>query len=162
VPRLVRLTLIERETSCIAELFDAAAPVTCDAIWGALPLEGPLWHTKTAGNEVYTLLPAFSESLPLENGSLIPIPGDLLFFGLPAGVFPSTDPRCIDSQGADFLACIASFYDRNSIHWMELGFVPGTRWGGVIENLDAWRAAGHDVWRNGCSGERLRIEAVEQ
>src|SRR5215208_4813315 len=112
--RLVELALVARNVTSIAKLLDAAAPRTCDAIWSALPLEGPAWHTKTAGNEVYTLLPAFApHEPPQENGCIVPLPGDLLYFLLPAGTFPPTDVRWVDSSGTAGLACIASFYDRN-------------------------------------------------
>ena len=67
--RTIELTLGLRGATCAAELLDVAAPRTCDAIWEALPIVGPLWHTKTAGNEVYTLLPAFSAALPIEMGA---------------------------------------------------------------------------------------------
>jgi hypothetical protein len=143
-------------------MLEAAAPRTCDAIWEALPLVGPLWHTKTAGNEVYTLLPGIAAPLPVENGSLIPLPGDLLFFAYPPGVFPPTDPRWIDVGEAAYLACIGSFYERNSIHWMELGFVPGTRWARIVEGLEAWQAACQDVWLNGCEGEQLELRRASR
>ena len=158
MPRVVELSLASRGITCTAELLDEGAPRTCNAIWDALPLEGPLFHTKSSGNEVYTLLPPFaSENLPLENGSIVPLPGDLLYFTYPRGVFPPTDVRWIDVGTASSVACIASFYNRNSVHWMELGFFPGTRWARITTNLEAWQAACQDVWLSGCAGERLLI-----
>jgi hypothetical protein len=158
---LIRLSMSRRDVTCIAELLEVAAPRTCAAISAALPIDWPLWHTKTAGNEVYGLGPGLPDPPRTENGSLIPIPGDLLFFDLPRHVFPPTDPRWIDVGDATSLSCIGSFYERNSIHWMELGFVAGSRFARIVDGFEDWQTACQDVFERGCAGERLVITAVD-
>lgn len=157
---LIRMSMRRRDVACVAELLEVAAPETCEAVTAALPLDWPLWHTKTAGSEVYGLGPGLPRPPALENASLIPIPGDLLFFNLPRHVFPPTDPRWLDVGDSGSLSCIGSFYDRNSIHWMELGFVPGSRFARIIEGFDEWQAACQDVFQRGCAGERLIVTAA--
>ena len=94
--RYIEVTLTKRGVSCVAELLDDLAPKTCEAVWQALPQEGDAFHAKFANNEVYTLVPPFaSEDIGLENPTILPIPGDLLYFFFPArDDYPSRCARC--------------------------------------------------------------------
>ncbi|MDE2848515.1 MAG: DUF3830 family protein, partial [Gemmatimonadota bacterium] len=84
--RFIEVTLRKRGVSCIARLLDDLAPRTCEAMWNALPQEGDAFHAKYASNEVYTLVPSFAPSEPgMENPTVTPITGDLLYFFFPPG-----------------------------------------------------------------------------
>ena len=79
--RYITITLDKRGVSCKARLLDDAAPRTCQALWEALPLSAPAFHGKYARNEIYALLPAFTEHDPgRENTTVTPIPGDVCWF----------------------------------------------------------------------------------
>ena len=71
--RFMTITLDKHGVSCKARLLDDAAPRTCQALWDALPLSAPVFHGKYARNEIYTLLPAFTEHDPgKENTTVTP------------------------------------------------------------------------------------------
>ena len=59
MPRYIETILRRRGVTCVAALLDDRAPRTCRAVWEALPPEGDVYHAKYAGNEFYTLVPAF-------------------------------------------------------------------------------------------------------
>lgn len=79
--RFIDVSLEKRGVSCTAKLLDDRAPITCEAVWNALPQSGDVHHAKYARNEVHTLVPAFAPAEPpLENPTVTPIPGDLCHF----------------------------------------------------------------------------------
>ena len=53
--RFITISLDKRGVSCRARLLDTEAPLTCEAVWNALPQNGSAFHAKYARNEVYTL-----------------------------------------------------------------------------------------------------------
>ena len=65
-----------------AELYDNAAPRVCAAIYAALesPLETMTSHACFDGHEVFCFLPPFPEPPPLENRTMRPQVGELMFF----------------------------------------------------------------------------------
>lgn len=79
--RYIEVSLVKRGITATAKLLDDRAPITCAAVWDALPLAGDVYHAKYARNEIYALFPPFAESEPpLENPTVTPIPGDLCYF----------------------------------------------------------------------------------
>jgi hypothetical protein len=77
----IEVSLAKRNVHCRAKLLDDRAPITCAAVWNALPLSGDVYHAKYARNEIYALFPPFAETEPpLENPTVTPIPGDLCYF----------------------------------------------------------------------------------
>lgn len=62
--RYVQVSLDKRGVRCTAKLLDDRAPVTCAAVWDALPLGSDVYHAKYARNEIYALFPAFAEKEP--------------------------------------------------------------------------------------------------
>ncbi len=178
MPRHLILTLATRQVSCRVRLLDDLAPVTCAAVWEALPLAGDAYHAKFARNEVYALLPRIMAAPRRENPTVTPIPGDVCLFdfepweiGNPAyGYAPGTTAH--EEQGATDLAL---FYDRNNLLLNgDVGWVPGNVFGTVVAwpdgadgspdgspggtGLEAMAAACNDLWRNGFAGERLVFE----
>jgi Protein of unknown function (DUF3830) len=158
--RFVEVGLAKRAVSCRVRLLDDLAPRTCAAVWDALPQAGDVYHAKYARNEIYALLPAFAaQEPPLENPTITPIPGDLCYFsftdtllGTPGYGYGSETGHAGHAQVVD----LALFYERNNLLLnADVGFVPGTVWGTVVEGLDRMAEASHDLWRAGALGETL-------
>ncbi len=165
VARLMSITLAKRGVRCVAELLDKEAPRTCEAVWAALPQGGDAQHAKYARNEVYTMVPRFagSETVGLENPTVTPIPGDVVFFSFSGGML---DQSFKADQGIDALPGVvdlAIFYGRNNLLLNgDVGWVPGNVYASIVEGLDVMAQACHDVWRSGSVGERLVYERLSE
>lgn len=157
MPRYLSITLARREVTCVAELLDKDAPRTCAAVWNALPLEGPAQHAKYARNEVYAMVPRFTEvAVGQENPTVTPIPGDVVFFDFSAGMLDRSFKEDVGVAGLPGVIDLAIFYGRNNLLLNgDVGWVPGNVYGTIVQGLDAMAEACHDVWRSGSVGERL-------
>ncbi|MCQ4042402.1 DUF3830 family protein [Streptomyces rubrisoli] len=158
--RFVEVGLAKRAVACRVRLLDDRAPLTCAAVWDALPLAGDVYHAKYARNEIYTLLPAFAGGEPpLENPTITPIPGDLMYFSFSdtqLGTASHGYGSATGHAGLSQVVDLALFYERNNLLLnADTGFVPGTVWGTVVDGLDRMAAAAHDLWRGGALGETL-------
>ena len=158
--RYIEVTLKKRGVSCVAQLLDDLAPKTAEAVWQALPQEGDTFHAKFANNEVYTLVPPFaSDEIGLENPTILPIPGDLLYFFFPPGMITRPDVRDVAARTG--LVDLAIFYGReNFLFSPTTGPVPGNRFAMVTENLEEMAKACDSVWREGFVGERLAFRRL--
>ncbi|MCZ6679185.1 MAG: DUF3830 family protein [Candidatus Poribacteria bacterium] len=159
--RYIEVTLKKRGVSCVAQLLDDLAPKTCEAVWRALPLGSDAYHAKYASNEVYTLVPPFAENEPgLENPTILPIPGDLLYFYFPPGIITRPDVREVANRVG--MVDLAIFYDRdNFLFSPATGPVPGSRYATVTENLEEMAKACDNIWREGFVGEELIYRRLE-
>lgn len=157
MPRYLSITLARREVTCVAELLDKDAPRTCAAVWNALPLEGPAQHAKYARNEVYAMVPRFTDTaVGQENPTVTPIPGDVVFFDFSGGMLHRSFKEDLGVAGLPGVIDLAIFYGRNNLLLNgDVGWVPGNVYGTVVAGLDAMAEACHDVWRSGSVGERL-------
>ncbi|MBL1068446.1 DUF3830 family protein [Streptomyces sp. 7-21] len=158
--RFITVSLEKRGVSCTARLLDDRAPVTCEAIWNALPLGGDVYHAKYARNEIYTLVPPFAAAEPpLENPTITPIPGDLCYFTFTETQLSTASygyERDAKHQGRPTVVDLALFYERNNLLINgDAGWVPGIVWGAVTEGLDRMADACQDLWRAGALGETL-------
>lgn len=156
--RYLKVSLAERGVSCTAKLLDDRAPLTCAAVWDALPLGGDVYHAKYARNEIYALFEPFARTEPpLENPTVTPIPGDLCYFSF-AGAELGTRAYGYDREvraGAT-LVDLALFYERNNLLLnADVGWVPGIVWGQVVEGLEEMAEGCNDLWRSGAAGEKL-------
>jgi len=163
--RYIEIVLKKRNVRCVARLLDEEAPKTCEVVWRALPQEGDVFHAKYANNELYTLVPSFAEAEPgLENHTLFPIPGDLLYFYLRPGVRLPREARELADAGLGVVD-LAVFYDRNNFLFSPTeGPFPGNVFATIVKNLGAMTRAGNSVWREGAVEERLiyrRLEAEQ-
>jgi hypothetical protein len=160
--RYMTIELQQRGVRCVAELLDKDAPRTCEAVWGALPQVGPAQHAKYARNEVYTMVPPFSEEVGQENPTVTPIPGDVVYFSFPGGML---DREFKEDKGVDDLPGVidlAIFYGRNNLLINgDVGWVPGNVFATIVDGLDRMAEACHDVWRSGSVGERLAYRRYE-
>ncbi|MFJ9814444.1 DUF3830 family protein [Streptomyces sp. NPDC101151] len=156
--RFVTVSLDKRDVHCTARLLDDRAPLTCAAVWEALPLAGDVYHAKYARNEIYALFPPFaSTEPPLENPTVTPIPGDLCYFSF-AGTELGTGAYGYDREVRPDTTVVdlALFYERNNLLLNgDVGWVPGIVWGQVVDGLEAMVAACNDLWRGGAAGETL-------
>ena len=78
--RQIRITFADKNISINAELCEATAPTTCQAIWDSMPIRGQARHAMLSGQEVFVFL----EPLPAlrnlkENATTYVIPGDIAF-----------------------------------------------------------------------------------
>ena len=160
--REIEVVLPTRGVVAVARLLDDDAPRTCAAVWDALPLGGDIFHAKYARNELYTFVAPFApEPIGLENPTITPIPGDLVYFEFGAGMLPAGSYGYGDDEGAagaDSVIDLALFYGRNNLLINgDVGWVPGNVFGTVVEGLDQLADAGNDVWRRGAVGESLQF-----
>jgi hypothetical protein len=160
MPRKIEVVLERRAVRAIAELLEEEAPKTCEAVWNALPQTGPVGHAKWANNEIYILTPPFASEEPgRENGTVFPIPGDLLYFFIPPGGPVPSEWRA--QCAATGIIDLAIFYGRNNyLHGPE-GHMPGNLFATITEGLKEVAAACQDVFRNGMSGEQLTFRRLE-
>ncbi len=159
--RYMEVAFRKRGVRCIARMLDDLAPKTCEAVWNALPQENDAFHAKYANNEVYTLVPPFAPiEIGLENPTITPIPGDLLYFFFPPGAV--NVPSLREAAYSTGLVDLAIFYGRdNLIYSPTTGPLPGNRFAEVTENLDEMAEACNSVWREGFAGERLAFRRLE-
>ena len=155
--RFMEIILEKRDIRCVAKLLDQDAPVTARLVWNALPLGGEVFHAKYASNEIYCLVPPIEGEAPgLENSTIVPIPGDVVYFDFPASHIGRT---FLVDRGLDHLPSVvdlAIFYGRNNLLLSpSLGPTPGNVFATITENLDEVAAACNDVWLGGSRGERL-------
>ncbi|MGW7041633.1 DUF3830 family protein [Streptomyces avermitilis] len=154
--RYLEVALDKRAVSCTARLLDDRAPLTCQAVWDALPLGSDVYHAKYARNEIYALFPPFAaQEPPLENPTVTPIPGDLCYFTF-SGAELGTKAYGYGKAQQETVVDLALFYERNNLLLNgDVGWVPGIVWGQVVEGLDAMAEACNDLWRSGAQGETL-------
>jgi hypothetical protein len=161
---MLRISLAKRGVSCVAELLEKDAPRTCDAVWAALPQSGDAQHAKYARNEVYTMVPRFTDQeIGLENPTVTPIPGDVVLFSFSGGMLHrefKEDNKVAELPGVIDLAI---FYGRNNLLLNgDVGWVPGNVYATIVDGLDPMAQACHDVWRSGSVGERLVYERLSE
>ncbi|MCX4835866.1 DUF3830 family protein [Streptomyces sp. NBC_00006] len=171
--RFIEVSLPKRGVTATAKLLDDRAPITCEAIWNALPLGSDVYHAKYARNEIYTLVPAFApQEPPLENPTITPIPGDLCYFTFSNTQMSTASygyEAAAEQQGnqaahaeRDIVVDLALFYERNNLLINgDQGWVPGIVWGTVVEGLDRLAEACQDLWRTGAVGESLQFKRAE-
>lgn len=157
VVRRIEVRLEKRGVSCVARLLDEEAPETADAVWNALPVTSPAYHAKYASNEVYCLIPPFDGDQPgLENSTVTPIPGDLVYFYFEIGHLSHAFRRANGFEGLPGVVDLAIFYGRNNLLLNPAtGFVPGNVFATIEENLEGMAAACQDVWVNGFADEQI-------
>jgi hypothetical protein len=169
--RFIKISLLQRKVHAIAKLLETSAPRTCEALWNSLPLEGPAFHAKRANNEVYTLVLPFARQEPgLENGTIVPQSGDIVYFYFPServvsyltGLRGVLAEDTISEASKRGLIDLAIFYDRNNLLIDYLGATPGGVFATVTEGLEEMAHACQDVWYAGAKGERLRFERLER
>ena len=133
--RSLYIKFVEAGVDGIITLYWETAPKTCEALWGALekPISVPASHAIFSGPEIMMGLPKENQtfdplSLPPENQTVLPDPGELLWFYQPKNFF-KIDP--------DEFWEIGMFYAAGGRTFGPTGWIPCTCFGRVTEGLDA-------------------------
>jgi len=156
----LRVELPEAGVTAEATLYDRAAPRVCKAIYAALstPLETHTSHACFDGHEVFCFLPPFPEAPPIENRTMRPHPGDVMFFYAGANEFACmAEDRLSGGSGA--VHELAFMYGEVDLrHFWEEG-VHGSLVGRVTVGLDAFASACRRTLDEGST--QLRISRAE-
>lgn len=135
----LRIQLPDRGVEARVTLLTDAAPGAARAIYDSLaePLETFTSHACFDGHEVFCFLRPFPEPPPLENRTMRPKPGDVMFFYAAPNAFVSTrDTRL--SGGVDAVYELAFMYGEVDLrHYWEEGF-HGSLVGYVSEGFAAF------------------------
>lgn len=138
----LRVELPALEVEARVRLFAEAAPTVTRAIWDSLaePLETRTAHACFDGHEIYCFLPPFPERPPLENRTMRPRPGEVMFFYAGKNEFAfMADQRL--SGGAPIVHELAFMYGEVDLrHYWEEG-LHGSLVGYVSEGFDEFAAA---------------------
>ena len=137
VNKQIRITFVREDVSAVAVLLTNMAPKTCQCIWDLLntPVEGPAIHAMWTGREIS--FPILAErfpkdeglSIPPENQTVIPIPGDLIW-----NAYRPYEWQGNPNPVYDF----GIFYGRDGRLFLPVGWRPSNRFGMIVENLDAF------------------------
>ena len=157
--RRIELVLKQKGVRAVATFLDDAAPRTCAALWEMLPIDGDTFHAKWAGRELYTLVPPPAALPGLENATIMPIPGDLLWFDVsPDSIDLPIEMRKANPRG---LVDIAVFYGRNNFLLSPQGFMPGNLFATITEGLAEYAKACGEVFREGVIHERFIVRRLD-
>jgi Protein of unknown function (DUF3830) len=157
--RRIELSLKQKKIRAVATLLEDEAPRTCAALWDLLPIDGDTYHAKWAGRELYTLVPPPSVGPGTENATIMPIPGDLLYFDVsPDSIDIPVAMRKANPKG---LVDIAVFYGRNSFLLSPQGFMPGNLFATITEGFAEYAKACGELFREGVVNERFIVRRLE-
>jgi hypothetical protein len=156
--RKINLTIPDLEVTAAIKLLTDRAPLTCAAIWDVLaePVERRLIHTATTGSIVlFYNLPALAgaRDLPVENHTIYPRPGEVLYFYKPWNALRDLadfDPAWLQ-LGDDVHEVMFAYGAANLRMPTEEGW-QGTVWGNIEDGLDDFARA--------C--RRMRMDGTKQ
>jgi hypothetical protein len=157
--RRIELRLTQKRVRAVATLLEDEAPRTCALLWDMLPIDGDTYHAKWAGRELYTLVPPPKTGPGQENATIMPIPGDLLWFDVsPDSIDIPIAMRKANPRG---FVDIAVFYGRNNFLLSPQGFMPGNLFATITEGLAEYAKACGELFREGVIHERFMIRRLE-
>jgi len=141
------------------ELYWDRAPQVCRAIYDALetPLETATSHACFDGHEVYCFLPEMTHVPPLENRTMRPRPGEVMFFHAGKNDFAVLEAdRLAPGQGPMFE--LAFMYgDVDLRHLWEEG-LHGSLFGCITTNFEHFAAAAGRTLSQGATRLKLARE----
>ena len=123
-------------------LLSDAAPRVCALIWESLkqPLETHTSHACFDGHEVFCFLPPFLEPAPLENTTMRPKPGDVMFFYAGPNEFAALrDDRL--SGGSPIVREMAFMYGETDLRYLYDDGFRGSLVGHIVENFEVFADA---------------------
>lgn len=154
MPRRIEITLVESGVTAVAELCEEEAPRTCEAMWQALeqPLENRALHGIWIGRAIEVGMPAANQvfdpdDIPLENGTVYPLPGDLLWRHFVPGAI-----RGLESPLWDIMIT----YGPEAIMRTSAGAEACSVWAQMTENREAFCAACAQMWFGGARTIQIR------
>jgi hypothetical protein len=155
----LRLELPEAGVVAAAELYAGAAPNVTRLIYESLaePLDTRTSHACFDGHEIYCFLPSFGVEPPLENRTMRPQVGELMFFYARQNEFAClADDRM--TGGADEVYELAFMYgDVDLRHFWEDG-LHGSLVGRIDEGLGEFAAACRRTLTEGSTALRVAHE----
>jgi hypothetical protein len=157
----LQIELPDRGVVAVASLYSEAAPTVSRLVYDALatPLEAKTAHACFDGQEVYCFLPAFSETPPLENRTMRPRPGEIMFFHAPEHAFAVTSDDRL-SGGSSSVFELAFMYGEVDLrHYWEEGF-HGSLVGRIDSGLEAFAEACAQTLVDGQTA--LRVSQAEE
>lgn len=149
MPKRLHLKMPDVPVTAAAELLESAAPETCQAIWDALPFEGPLNHGIWSGPETYLLIDPLIR-IPPENQTIQTQAGEI-------GYYTQRGGTIVDWP--DDISELAFFYGRGARPGMPTGPVAVNLFARVVDNLEGFAEACEAIRRSGPT--TLRVERDE-
>lgn len=153
--KCIRLYFTKEKVGCVAALIEDRAPQTSAFIWELLrqPLELEAIHAMFTGRELSVGVPYEGMegglSLPKENQTMFPLPGDLIWNAYAPYEWQGTPhPVC------DF----GIFYGRESRIFLPAGWRPSNCFGTIVENLEAFAVVCAKCQREGV--KKIRLERL--
>jgi Protein of unknown function (DUF3830) len=147
--RRIRLVLPFDNVVALADLLETEAPLTCEAIWTALPFEGELLHAMWSGPETYLPIAPRLRIAP-EHQTTHPLPGEIGFYAIDGGVLIGWP---------DDMAELAFFYDRGAKPSMPAGPVAMNVFARIAENFEGFRGVCGRMQKEGA--KLLRVERAD-
>jgi hypothetical protein len=155
--RKIELEIVEAGVTAIAELYEKEAPNTCEALWGALekPIENQALHTIWMGRTIELGVPEDHQvfdpqNIPLENGTIYPLPGDLVWKHFSARAI-----RGLESPRWDIMVV----YGPEAIMQTPAGTAPCCVWAHITDNLQPFCEECARMWFGGARTFRIfRLE----
>ncbi len=148
------IELPDKGVRATVRLLPEAAPGVCSRIWDSLaePLETETSHAAFDGEEIYCFLPSFPTPPPLENQTMRPHPGDVMFSYAASNAFVCTrDSRL--SGGASEVHELAFMYGETNLrHFYEEGFR-----GSLVGYMESGHAAFATACRETLVSGRTRL-----
>jgi hypothetical protein len=160
-PLQLRVELPEKGIEAIATLYTDAAPTVSRLVFDSVrtPLSTRTAHACFDGHEVYCFLEPFPEVPPLENRTIRPQPGEVMFFYAGPNDFVCTREDRL-SGGAPTIYELAFMYGEVDLrHYWEEGF-HGTLVGRMTEGADAFAAGCAATLSEGSTA--LRVSQVSR
>ena len=137
--RRLYLKFVDKDVEGLIELYEDAAPKTCETLWGALarPVRTPAIHASFAGPEIMSGLPKEAQTfdptaIPAENQTCFPGAGELLWFYQGANAMKGLPEELWE---------IGMFYAPGGRIFGPLGWTPCNIFGRMTDGLDAVAAA---------------------
>ncbi len=152
----IKLTFVEENVSCIAELREDKAPQTAQLIWDILetPMENKAIHAMYTGRELSFGVPtdradeARVFALPPENVTMFPLPGALIWNAYQPYQWMGT-PHAVYDFGI--------FYGPEARILLPTGWRPSNHFGDIVENLDEFAAVCAR-----CQSEGVKLIRIER
>jgi len=150
----IELEILEEGVKATAVLLEEEAPRTCEAMWKALeePIENKALHGIWLGRTIEVGVPEGNQvfdpdDIPLENGTVYPLPGDLLWKH-----FSPKAIRGLESPLWDIMIA----YGPEAIMQTPAGAAACSVWARVTDNLESFCKACAKMWFGGAQTIRIR------
>jgi len=157
VNKKLAIEIVESGVSTVAELLEDKAPRTCEVIWGALknPIEAKALHGAWTGRTLEIDIPEENrdfdpDSIPLENATTTPIPGDILWEYIPKGRIRSL---------YDGVWNIVLAYGPEAVMRTPLGPQPANVWAQIRDNKEMFFEECAKMWFG--KAQTIRIKRIE-